>query len=87
MLDGIKSFKGYPKLRQIAKLVPSLSAYKLNVVIRFLERSGTILIDGDGCIIWTRAAGPEMGTIGELAELSPEVKEILKKSDDGTEQQ
>lgn len=80
MLQSIKSFKGYPKLRELAKLVPALKPFKLNLVVRFLERNGTILIDGDGYIVWTRGDVPKMSSLSDIAELSPEFKDFLKKS-------
>lgn len=82
MLQAIKSLDGYPKLRDIANHVPSIKAFKLNLIIRFLERSGSIIIDGDGYIIWTREDRQELSSLSEAAELSPEFKEFLKKSGD-----
>jgi hypothetical protein len=78
VLQAIKNFEGYPKLREFAKLVPDLKPFKLNLVIRFLERNGTILIDGDGYIVWTRREISEMSNLSDIAELSPEFKEFLK---------
>lgn len=79
VLQAIRNFDGYPKLRQIANLVPAMKPLKLNLVIRFLERNGTILIDGDGYIVWTREEKSEMSSLSESAELSPEFREFLKE--------
>ncbi|MGI0026012.1 MAG: hypothetical protein ACREA4_12830 [Nitrososphaera sp.] len=80
VLQAIKNFKGYPKLRELAKLVPALKPFKLNLVVKFLERNGTILIDGDGYIVWSRGDTSEMADLSDIAELSPEFKDFLKKS-------
>jgi hypothetical protein len=78
VLQAIKNFEGYPKLRELAKLVPGLKPFKLNLVIRFLERNETILIDGDGYIVWTRGETSEMSNLSDVAKLSPEFREFLK---------
>jgi hypothetical protein len=80
VLAAIRDFEGYPKLREVAKLVPAMKPFKLNLVIRFLERNGTILIDGDGYIVWTRGERSELSTLSESADLSPEFREFLEKS-------
>ena len=80
MLQAIKSSGEYPKLREIADQVPSIDAFKLNLAIRFLERSGAIIIDGDGHVIWTRDDARKRSSLSEAAELSPEFKEFLEKS-------
>ena len=78
VLQAIKNFEGYPKLRELPKLIPELKPFKLNLVIRFLERNGTILIDGDGFIVWTRGEKSEMSNLSDIADLSPEFREFLK---------
>jgi len=81
VLCAIKAFDGYPKLRELAKLVPSLKPFKLNLVIRLLERNGTVLIDGEGYIVWTRGEKSELYSLSDVAEFSPEFREFLKKTD------
>ncbi len=80
MLEAIRGFRGYPRLREIASLVPALKPYKLNVVIRFLERSGIILIDSDGYIVWSRGEQSEMPSFSDVAELSPEFRKLFGKT-------
>ena len=80
VLQAIKNHEGYPKLRELASLVPALNPFKLNLVIKFLERNGTILIDGDGDIVWSRGEKSEMSALSDVAELSPEFKDFLKKN-------
>ena len=81
MLQAIKEFNGYPKLRELANLVPELRPFKLNLVVRFLERNGTILIDGDGYIVWSRGEKHESYSLSDVAEFSPEFREFLRKTD------
>jgi hypothetical protein len=61
-------------------LLPALNPSKLNQIIRYLEKSGTVLIDGDGYIVWTRGEKSEMSSLLDTAELSPEFRDFLKKS-------
>jgi hypothetical protein len=61
--------------------VPSLSPFKLNVIVKYLERSGTILVDGDGYITWMRGNVPEMSSLSDVADLSPEVSKLLEKGE------
>ena len=77
VLEAIRNYHGYPKLRELGALVPTLRPFKLNVVVRYLERSGTILID-DGLIVWNRQAKSESSSLADVAELSPEFRELLK---------
>ncbi|HKU48878.1 MAG TPA: hypothetical protein VJP79_02910 [Nitrososphaera sp.] len=81
VLQAIRNFDGYPKLRELGGLVPSLKPFKLNLAVRFLERAGTILIDGDGYIVWARGENnnPEMASLSDVAELSDEFREFLGK--------
>jgi hypothetical protein len=79
VLQAIKEFDGYPKLRELAKLVPSLKPFKLNLVIRLLERNGTIIIDGEGYIVWTKGEKSESYSLSDVAEFSPEFREFLKE--------
>lgn len=81
MLQAIKSFEGYPKLRELSKLVPSLKPFKLNIILRFLERTGTVIIDGDGYIVWARGDKSEMSELSDIAEMSIDFKKFLNKSD------
>ena len=80
VLKSIQNCNGYPKLRDLASMVPFLAPLQLNAVIRFLERSGTIIIDSDGYIIWTRKDNSEsLSTLQEVAYISSDFKEYLEK--------
>ena len=74
----IRNFDGYPKLRTLRKLLPSLSPLQINVILHYLERSGEIVIDADGYITWIRNKDREHLTLGEVAEISNDLKELLK---------
>lgn len=78
-MQAIRNFDGYPKLRTLRKLLPSLSPLQINVILHYLERSGEIVIDADGYITWMRNKDREHLTLGEVAEISNDLKELLKK--------
>jgi hypothetical protein len=78
-LQAIRNFDGYPKLRTLRKLLPSLSPLQINVILHYLERSGEIVIDADGYITWIRNKDREHLTLGEVAEISNDLQELLKK--------
>lgn len=77
-LSAIQNFDGYPKLRDLGKLLPSMSGYKINVILRYLERSKTIIVDNDGYIVWTRKEAPDQLTLADVASMSDDLKEFLK---------
>ncbi len=79
-LSTIRNFNGYPKLRDLGRLLPSLSGYKINVILRYLERSKTIIVDNDGYIVWTRKDAPDQLTLADVANMSDDLKEFLEKS-------
>jgi hypothetical protein len=78
-LKAIRNFDGYPKLRDFRKVLPSLTPVQINVIAHYLERSGAIVIDSDGYITWMR--NEELGqlTLGEVATMSSDLKELLEK--------
>ena len=78
-MQAIRNFDGYPKLRTLRKLLPSLSPLQINVILHYLERSGEIVIDADGYITWMRNKDQEHLTLGDVAEISNDLKELLKK--------
>ena len=78
-LTVIRNFKGYPKLRDLGKLLPSMSPYKISVLLRYLERSKTIIVDNDGYIAWVRKEKPASLTLGEVADIEEGLKEFLSK--------
>jgi hypothetical protein len=78
-LQAINNFEGYPKLRDLPKMLPSLTPLKINVIAHYLERSGAIVIDADGYIIWMRNEGQEQLTFGEVAKMSSDLRAFLDK--------
>jgi hypothetical protein len=78
MLQAIKSFDGYPKLKDLGRMVPSLTSLQINVIVRYLERLGAIVIDTEGYIVWVRKEQDQL-TLGEVAEISGDLKDYLKK--------
>lgn len=77
VLEAIRNYKGYPKLRELGALVPTMGPFKLNIVVRYLERSGIILVDSDGYVVWSRRVEAEMLSLADVAEISPEFKKLL----------
>jgi hypothetical protein len=75
----IRAFDGYPKLRDLRRMLPSLTPVRINVILHYLERSGAIVIDADGYITWIRNEGPGRMTLGEVANMSSDLKELLEK--------
>jgi hypothetical protein len=82
-LQAIRNFEGYPKLRDIRKMLPSLTPVQINVISKYLERSGTIVIDADGYITWMRNEDPGQLTLGEVANMSSDLKRLLDKHANG----
>ncbi len=78
-MQAIRNFKGYPKLRDLRRILPSFTPLQVNVVVRYLERSKTIVIDNDGYIIWMRNEDLGQLTFGEVANMSSDFKELLEK--------
>jgi hypothetical protein len=46
--------------------------------VRYLERSGAIVIDTEGYIVWARKEQEQL-TLGEVAEIGNDVKETLEE--------
>src|ERR687888_646648 len=78
-LQAIRDFDGYPKLKDVRMMVPSLTPVQINAIVHYLERSEAIVIDTDGYIIWMRKEGPGQLTLGEVAEISSDIKKLLEK--------
>lgn len=78
LLQAIRDFDGYPKLKDLSRIVHSLNPLQINVIVRYLERSGSIVIDTEGYIVWARKEQDQM-TLGEVAEMSGDLKEYLAK--------
>jgi hypothetical protein len=78
-LQAIRNFDGYPKLKTLRKMLPSLTPVQINVIAHYLERSGAIVIDSDGYITWLRNENPGQLTLGEVADMSNDLKGLLEK--------
>ena len=77
-MQAIREFDGCPKLKDLSRIVHSLNPVQINVIVRYLERSGAIVIDTEGYIVWARKEQDQM-TLGEVAEMSDDLKEYLAK--------
>lgn len=60
-------------------MLPSLTPLQINVIAKYLERSRAIVIDADGYITWMCNEDPGQLTLGEVAEMSSDLKELLEK--------
>jgi hypothetical protein len=78
-LQAIRNFGGYPKLRDIRKMLPFLTPVQVNVISKYLERSRAIVIDADGYITWIRNEDPGQLTLGEVADMSSDLRELLRE--------
>lgn len=78
-MQVIRNFDGYPKLRDLRRMLPSFTPVRINVILHYLERSGAIVIDADGYITWIRNEGLGHLTLGEVANMSSDLKELLEK--------
>lgn len=59
-------------------MAPSLTPLQINVIIRYLEKSGVIVVDTESYIIWARKDQDQL-TLGEVAEISSDLKDYLEK--------
>ena len=76
-LEAIRNFPSYPKVRDLGKMFPHFSPFKINVILRYLERSKLIVVDSESHITWVRKDDPEQLTIADVADISDELKEYL----------
>ncbi|MFZ0512823.1 MAG: hypothetical protein WAM14_14545 [Candidatus Nitrosopolaris sp.] len=67
---------GYPKVRDLQKLLPTLNSVKINMILRYLERSRRLEIDLDGNIIWIRQDKDKANELS-LAEAANISKDFL----------
>lgn len=81
-LAAVRNFEGYPKLRDLSRLLSSMSSYKINVILRYLERAKTIIVDNDGYITWIRKDGPESLMLADVADIDEELKKFLLKDEE-----
>ena len=59
-------------------MAPSLTPLQINVIIRYLEKSGAIVVDTESYIVWARKDQDQL-TLGEVAEMSADLKDYLEK--------
>ena len=59
-------------------MAPSLTPLQINVIVRYLEKSGAIVVDTESYIIWTRKDQDQL-TLGEVAEISSDLKDYLER--------
>lgn len=85
-MTSIKKVEGsYPKIRDLQKLLrPRLDLFKINTILRYLERSKRLETDLDGNIIWIREDSnnnADQLSLAERADLSKEFLDFFSKKD------
>jgi hypothetical protein len=78
-LEAVRNFDGYPKLRDLGKMLPYLTPLQINVILKYLQRSRLIEVDLEGYIIWVRRDKQDSMTLGESAKMSSELRDYLEK--------
>jgi hypothetical protein len=83
-LTTIKNVNGYPKIRDLRKLLsPRLDLVKINAILRYLEKSKRLEIDLDGNIVWIREESfNHLLSFAESANISQEFLEHFSKDTD-----
>jgi hypothetical protein len=90
-LTSIRKVEGsYPKIRDLQKLLrPRLDLFKINTILRYLERAKRLETDLDGNIIWIREDGNNANklSLAERADLSKEFLDFFAKNNQRSENQ
>ena len=74
----------YPKVRDLGKIIgPRLNLYKIDRILRYLERARQLQIDVDGNIIWIREDNNSTNLLSlrERASLSNEFIDYLLRNE------
>jgi len=74
----------YPKVRDLGKIIgPRLNLYKIDRILRYLERARQLQIDVDGNIIWIREDNKSANLLSlrERASLSNEFIDYLLRNE------
>jgi hypothetical protein len=72
----------YPKIRNLQKLLrPKLDLFKINTILKYLERAKRLETDLDGNIIWIREDSNDANklSLAERADLSKEFLDFFSK--------
>ena len=87
-MTSIRKVEGsYPKIRDLQKLLrPRLDLFKINTILRYLERDKRLETDLDGNIIWIREDSNSANklSLAERADLSKEFLDFFSKNHNQT---
>lgn len=74
---------GYPKVRDLQRLLrPRLDLFRVNTILRYLERSKRLEIDLDGNIIWIREDNDRNKlSLAERANMTKEFLDFYSRKD------
>ena len=76
--------EGYPRIRDLRRVLePRLNLFKINTILRYLERSKRLQTDLDGNIIWIREDNniANQLSLGERAYISKEFLDYFSKNE------
>jgi len=69
----------YPRIRELNKVFKNkLSPLKVNIILRYLERSKTVELDLDGNVIWIREDQNNQVALSHRATFSSNFIEYIK---------
>lgn len=78
-LKTLQDITPYPKIRDLNKVFKNkLSPLKVNIILRYLERSKTVELDLDGNVIWIREHENNQVDLCERATFSSAFIEYIK---------
>jgi hypothetical protein len=78
-LKTLQGITPYPKIRELNKVFKNkLSPLKVDIILRYLEKSKTIELDLDGNVIWIREDENNQAALCERATFSSAFIEYIK---------
>lgn len=81
-LDSVRNYPGYLKVRDLQKLLPSLNLVKITTILKYLIRTGDIILDSESNITWSRADSKRDGlSLGEVADITDDFKSYVTDLD------
>jgi hypothetical protein len=80
-INSIKNVDGYPKIRDLQKIVPSLNLVKIHTILKYLERSNRLIVDNDGYIIWIKEDNFNKfsNSLSDVANISKDFAEYVAR--------
>ena len=78
-IDTIKNVGGYPKVRDLQKIIPSLNLLKIQTILKYLQRSKKLIVDEDGYIVWIQEdnSNKSGNNLSDVANITKDFAEYL----------